>query len=48
MPTTMTWSDAASALRDALQLEASVTKKIRDIIKVCEDETNFNDYHVSS
>ncbi|KAF7287532.1 ferritin heavy chain-like [Rhynchophorus ferrugineus] len=46
MPSTMTWSDAASALRDALQLEASVTKKIRDIIKSCEDETDFNDYHL--
>lgn len=39
-----------SALKDALQLEAKVTKKIRDVIVVCEepkDETNYNDYHVS-
>jgi ferritin heavy chain len=41
-----TWNNAASALRDALQLEASVTKKIRSIIQVCEDDRTFNDYHL--
>jgi len=44
-PPVTTWSNAASALRDALQLEASVTKKIRTLIEVCEDEKTFNDYH---
>lgn len=46
----MEWADGVSALKDALRLEAFVTKKIRDVIAVCEspkDATNFNDYHVS-
>lgn len=45
-PATYVWSNGASALRDALQLEASVTKKIRDIIQVCEDNSAYNDYHL--
>jgi len=40
-----------SALKDALKLEAHVTRKIRDIASVCEDPgrdgQDFNDYHVS-
>lgn len=36
-----------SALKDALRLEAEVTKKIRKVISICEDNTVFNDYHVS-
>lgn len=46
----MEWSDGVSALRDALRLEAFVTKKIREVIAVCEspkDAADFNDYHVS-
>lgn len=47
----MEWADGVSALKDALRLEAFVTKKIRDVIAVCEspkDSNNFNDYHVSA
>ncbi|XP_018328276.1 ferritin subunit [Agrilus planipennis] len=49
-PATEVWDSGISALRDALRLEAKVTNKIRDVIKVCEDpqlaENNFNDYHL--
>lgn len=49
-PDASEWVDGASALRDALKLEAKVTKKIREVIKVCENpnfvENNFNDYHL--
>lgn len=45
-----TWADGLSALKDALTLEAHVTRKTRDIASTCEDperDDNFNDYHVS-
>ncbi|XP_050302171.1 ferritin subunit [Anthonomus grandis grandis] len=46
-PNVTNWASGASALKDALMLEASVTKKIRNLIKVCEDDpANFNDYHL--
>lgn len=35
------------ALTEALKLEAKVTRSIREIIKTCENEPSFNDYHVS-
>jgi ferritin heavy chain len=44
------WESGIEALKDALKLEAQVTRKIRDIIAACEnpsgDGTGFNDYHV--
>lgn len=50
LPEKTEWPNAVSALEDALELEASVTRKIRDVIKVCEDTTNndkaYNDYHL--
>jgi len=50
VPPTVNWKDGVSALKDALKLEAFVTKKIQDVIKVCEDPRdpnyNFNDYHL--
>jgi len=50
MPINDTWNSGIDALKGALKLEAYVTTKIRDIIKVCEDPTRngkgFNDYHV--
>ena len=50
MPLKDTWTDAISALKDALKLEAHVTRKLRDIAAACEDPgqegNNFNDYHV--
>lgn len=42
-----TWADGLSALKDALKLEASVTKKIKHVIKACENDNGANDYHVS-
>lgn len=38
------WESGISALKDALNLEASVTKKIKNVIKVC--EATPNDYHL--
>ncbi|XP_074027699.1 ferritin heavy chain-like [Leptinotarsa decemlineata] len=46
MPAQTTWINGVSALKDALRLEASVTRKIRDVIKVCEGATSYNDYHL--
>lgn len=45
------WANAAQALREALKLEASVTEKIREIIKTCENPASsggadYNDYHL--
>ncbi|XP_056635988.1 ferritin subunit-like [Diorhabda sublineata] len=45
-PPITSWDSGVSALKDALKLEATVTKKIRDVIRVCEDATNYNDYHL--
>lgn len=51
MSQTWVWTDGLSAIKDALILEAQVTRKIRDIAFTCEtseqDGKNFNDYHVS-
>lgn len=45
------WNTAEEALNDALNLEAEVTRSIRNIIITCENpqemKTPFNDYHVS-
>lgn len=51
-PLTDTWANGLAALKDALTLEAQVTRKIIGIAKVCEDpnlgvDKYFNDYHVS-
>jgi len=44
------WLNGISALKDALKLEAHVTRKLREIIITCEDPGteagNFNDYHL--
>jgi ferritin heavy chain len=45
-PVNTTWDSGASALKGALKLEASVTRMIRDVIKVCEDGSDYNDYHL--
>ncbi|VVC45239.1 Hypothetical protein CINCED_3A002557 [Cinara cedri] len=49
-PLSETWADGLSALKDALKLEAHVTRKIRDIASTCEepgrDGQDFNDYHL--
>ncbi|XP_050531119.1 ferritin subunit [Daktulosphaira vitifoliae] len=49
-PLAETWADGLSALKDALKLEAHVTRKIRDIASVCEEPgregQDFNDYHL--
>ncbi|KAF5289473.1 hypothetical protein FQR65_LT11847 [Abscondita terminalis] len=50
VPTTQSWADGLSALKDALKLEAHVTQKIREVIKVCEapgpEVKDYNDYHL--
>lgn len=46
IPETTIWDSGLSALKDALKLEANVTKKIRDVIKACENAPEFNDYHL--
>jgi ferritin heavy chain len=50
MPLNESWESGLDALKDALKLEAHVTRKIRDIITACENPSNdgkgFNDYHV--
>ncbi|RZC37448.1 ferritin subunit [Asbolus verrucosus] len=41
------WSgNGAEALKAALELEAFVTKSIKNVIKVCEEEPKNNDYHL--
>ncbi|CAH1373224.1 hypothetical protein MTP99_014648 [Tenebrio molitor] len=40
------WESGVEALKDALQLEATVTKKIKGVVKVCEDQPGPNDYHL--
>ncbi|GJQ77054.1 Fer1HCH [Trypoxylus dichotomus] len=45
-PKVIEWQSGLHALKDALILEASVTKKIRDVIQKCEDDIKFNDYHL--
>lgn len=49
-PLSESWADGLSALKDALKLEAHVTRKIRDIASTCEDPgrdgQDYNDYHV--
>lgn len=55
IPDKTEWVSGVDALKDALKLEAQVTKKIRKVIIVCEDPskaskeetTNFNDYEVN-
>jgi len=39
------WKDGAESLTDALNLEAQVTKSIRDVIAKCE-KAKINDYHL--
>lgn len=43
------WNSGVEALNDALNLEAQVTRSIREIIATCENPKTypFNDYHVS-
>lgn len=43
------WNSGVEALSDALNLEAQVTRSIREIIMTCESPKDipFNDYHVS-
>jgi len=49
-PLNESWDSGIDALKDALKLEAHVTRKIRDIIAACEDPTGdgsgVNDYHL--
>lgn len=50
VPKKTTWKTGVEALKDALNTEAAVTKSIRQVISVCENDKDFNknnDYHVS-
>lgn len=44
------WPDGITALKNALKLEAHVTRKLVDIAKICEDPgqegEHWNDYHI--
>lgn len=45
-PAVVEWKSGLDALKQALLLESSVTRKIRDVIQKCEEDMNFNDYHL--
>ncbi|KAL4714264.1 hypothetical protein ACJJTC_009616 [Scirpophaga incertulas] len=45
-PERKTWGDAVEALEHALKMESDVTKSIRTVIAACEDDNEFNDYHL--
>lgn len=47
VPAKTSWPNGISALKDALKLQAMVTRRIRSIIEVCESGTTFNDYHLN-
>ncbi|KAG6460285.1 hypothetical protein O3G_MSEX011867 [Manduca sexta] len=40
------WEGGVDALEHALKMESDVTKSIRTVIKACEDDPEFNDYHL--
>ena len=46
-PEVIEWRSGLDALKDALKLEAKVTRKIRDVVVECEtNEEDYNDYHL--
>ncbi|XP_026744300.1 ferritin subunit [Trichoplusia ni] len=45
-PTRSSWKGGVEALEHALSMESDVTKSIRNVIKACEDDSEFNDYHL--
>ncbi|CAH1642017.1 unnamed protein product [Spodoptera littoralis] len=45
-PERKTWEGGVEALEHALLMESAVTKSIRNVIKACEDDSEFNDYHL--
>lgn len=44
--TVQRYENAVDALHDALDLETSVTLKIRNVIKICENSSDVNDYEL--
>lgn len=51
VPSTLSWVSGVDALKDALRLEAKVTKSIRGVIEECEQPKEeegygYNDYHL--
>ncbi|KAK5649757.1 hypothetical protein RI129_000786 [Pyrocoelia pectoralis] len=51
VPPIVSWTSGVDALKDALRLEAKVTKDIRGVIEECEDPkeeegNGYNDYHL--
>ncbi|CAG9789820.1 unnamed protein product [Diatraea saccharalis] len=45
-PERKTWDNGVEALEHALKMESDVTKSIRTVIHACEDDNEFNDYHL--
>ncbi|KAH8257651.1 hypothetical protein KR038_005930 [Drosophila bunnanda] len=45
-PERKTWESGVDALEHALKMESDVTKSIRSVIASCEDDPEFNDYHL--
>ncbi|XP_028168185.1 ferritin heavy chain-like [Ostrinia nubilalis] len=40
------WANGVEALEHAVKMESDVTKSIRTVIHACEDDSEFNDYHL--
>lgn len=45
-PERKAWEGGVEALEHALRMETEVTKSIRNVIKSCESDVEFNDYHL--
>ncbi|CAG9106267.1 unnamed protein product [Plutella xylostella] len=45
-PERKSWESGVDALEHALKMESDVTNSIRQVIKACEDDAEFNDYHL--
>ena len=45
-PQRKAWENGVDALQHALKMESEVTSSIRNVIAACEDDAEFNDYHL--
>ncbi|GBP32715.1 Ferritin subunit [Eumeta japonica] len=45
-PDKKAWENGVEALEHALKMEHQVTESIRQVIKACEDDPEYNDYHL--
>ncbi|XP_073964215.1 ferritin 1 heavy chain [Choristoneura fumiferana] len=46
-PESKAWDSGVDALEQALTMENEVTRSIRTVIAACEDDPEFNDYHLA-